>query len=164
MNGLTVDFRWFLLITEKNSRTANKQIQVIGTKYWGGLLLSEPGLYYSEENRKSSEPGLYYSEENRKRDDSLRWNHLKRRHEIWRSQKRRIKQLHKQHYQIHLLLTRLTLFLSDFYRRFYWELTEVCLSNTFTVKNLNGIRWWKWPGDGFITIMTKSLIHCGIWI
>jgi len=30
-----------------------------------------------------------------------------------------IKQLHKQHYQLHLLLTRLTLFLSDFYRSAY---------------------------------------------
>jgi len=25
---------------------------MIGTKYWGRLLLSEPGLYSSEENRK----------------------------------------------------------------------------------------------------------------
>jgi len=38
---------------------------------------------------------------------SLRLNHLKRKENI-KSQQRRIKQLHKQHYQLHL--TRLTFF------------------------------------------------------
>jgi len=45
---------WLGLILSPDWKTANKQIQVIGTKYWGGLLLSEPGYYSSEENRKVS--------------------------------------------------------------------------------------------------------------
>jgi len=49
---------------------------------------------------------------------SLRWTEDKR-HKISKDLN---KQLHKQHYQLHLLLTRLTLFLSHIYRSSYWEL------------------------------------------
>ena len=83
------------------------------------------------------------------------------------SQQRRIKQLHKQHYQLHLLLTRLTLFLSYVYRSSYWELRFRCWR--FIENVWSPLSWWMFPLVGqfesslyfwvfmvFVTAFTKT--------